>query len=74
MTCHFLWSWRNKENHDVKFKRPTYQAHVYKSVSDYYVADKANRLVIENPHRVVLIRWKPPSVGWVKVNRMWKSY
>ena len=75
MACHFLRSWRNKENHDVNFKRPTHQSqHAFKSVSYYYVVNKANRLVIENPRRVVLIGWKPPSVGWVKMNRTWRSY
>lgn len=32
------------------------------------MADKANRLVIVNPRRVVLIGRKPPPVGWIEVN------
>jgi len=69
MACHCLWYWRNKEVHEANFVRPTnpYQF-VRKRIRDYQLAMQASKVILEMPRSVVLVGWKPPAEGWVKLN------
>ncbi|MCI44478.1 putative ribonuclease H protein, partial [Trifolium medium] len=69
IACRCLWYWRNKEVHDENFNRPTYTGqHVLKLTREYRLAANVNNMISETPREAVLIRWKPPEEGWVKLN------
>lgn len=38
------------------------------TLREYHLANKANRVIVEAHQSLVLICWKSPSFGWVKVN------
>ncbi|PNX81975.1 ribonuclease H, partial [Trifolium pratense] len=65
--CHYIWSWRNKEKYNDNYSRPYNQAGVVlRSLKNYTMAMNATTTT-QNVYRpcVVLVRWKPPLVGWV---------
>jgi len=65
VACHSLWTWRNKELHDEGFPRPIYPAqHVLQVVKNYALAFMVNA----SRHETILIGWKPPDNGWVRLN------
>ncbi|PNX90504.1 ribonuclease H, partial [Trifolium pratense] len=69
ISCHFAWSWRNKEKHEVNFIRPTAPAMVVmNAVRSYVVADRVLHIGKESRKVEKLITWKPPPVGWVRLN------
>ena len=39
-----------------------------KRIRDYHLAMQANKVILEMPQSVVLVGWKPPVEGWVKLN------
>jgi hypothetical protein len=69
MACHYIWSWRNKENHNENYNRPYNPANVVmRSMRTYNLAVRETSPQIEPRQRVVFVSWKPPPVGWVRLN------
>jgi ribonuclease HI len=69
ITCHCLWSWRNKELFDEEFIRPLHEVHVIQQkVQEYKNAARLNRAMVEKPQTVALIKWNPPREGYIKLN------
>ncbi|MCH81151.1 putative non-LTR retroelement reverse transcriptase, partial [Trifolium medium] len=68
-TCHCLWYWRNMENRNNHFMRPTNTAfHILKRVKEYYASSELNCVATQAQRVVSYIAWKPPDDGWVKLN------
>jgi hypothetical protein len=69
ITCHRLWFWRNKENHDENFSRPSmptlYIRNQVKNYSDTDVLHIGDNTPI---HTTILVGWKHPRVNWIKLN------
>ncbi|PNY10193.1 ribonuclease H [Trifolium pratense] len=58
-----------KEIHDDNFRRPPQPVSlVAKFVRDYMHADLIFSKVFRHNKELILIGWKPPPVGWVKLN------
>ncbi|CAJ2632916.1 unnamed protein product [Trifolium pratense] len=69
ISCHFAWSWRNKEKHGLNFIRPIAPTMVVMNVvRNYVVADDVLHIDMESRKVEKLISWKPPPVGWVRLN------
>jgi ribonuclease HI len=69
MACHCIWSWRIKENHNENYNRPYNPANVVmRSMRTYNLAVRETSPQIEPRQRVVFVSWKPPPVGWVRLN------
>lgn len=69
LTCHCLWTWRNKELHENNFVRPiNHVDHVLKLSEDYYQARMANQITSNSQRVIDFIRWRPPPVNWAKLN------
>ncbi|CAJ2663874.1 unnamed protein product, partial [Trifolium pratense] len=67
--CHFLWSWRNKEQHVEEFSRPVQAiVHILQCCSHYYNACMELKHVNTIQKGVCWIGWKVPEEGWVKLN------
>jgi ribonuclease HI len=67
--CHCLWSWRNKEEHDEQFQRPpNIVLAVTDRVKHYNQAMVLKQVLHSVEWRVVMINWRPPNEGWVKIN------
>jgi ribonuclease HI len=67
--CYYLWLWRNKDIHDASFIRPVQPVQlVMQRCREYRDAYKTRCIVSERPRSTVLIGWKPPIDGWVKLN------
>ncbi|MCH98228.1 ribonuclease H protein [Trifolium medium] len=67
--CHCLWYWRNKEKHDTHYIRPTNVVHhIVQRVKDYYSSREVQHVVTQVHSTVNYIGWKPPDVGWTKLN------
>jgi hypothetical protein len=62
-TCHWLWYWRNMEQHNNNFMRPTNAGyHILQKVKEYY-SSRVVSLVASQVHRSIShIRWKPPRM------------
>ncbi|GAU43243.1 hypothetical protein TSUD_241340 [Trifolium subterraneum] len=69
VACHQLWFWRNKEKHEESFSRPSNAVlHVMNQVKYYQDADCENVIVVSPTREVVMVGWKYPPSGWVKLN------
>ncbi|MCI11142.1 ribonuclease H protein [Trifolium medium] len=69
MACHFLWSWKNKEDHDSNVMRPPAAWNqVRKLAIDFMEARNKNIVMHNTSRRQIQVRWNPPMVGWVKLN------
>jgi ribonuclease HI len=68
-SCHAIWGWRNREQHDDNFFRPSdTRLHLQKRVHDYSIAMKANNVMNSSSRTTRQVGWFPPCVGWVAVN------
>jgi ribonuclease HI len=69
VACHSLWSWRNKEIHEVNFVRPSRPSwQVLKLLGDYIHAAKNNKIMVEKNRNMAMIGWKPPQSSFVRLN------
>ncbi|MCI04381.1 ribonuclease H [Trifolium medium] len=69
LSCHCLWSWRNKEMFEDEFVRPVYPAqHVLQMVEDYKGATTTNDIVTLKNQQISLIGWRPPKDMFVRLN------
>jgi ribonuclease HI len=69
VACHFAWGWRNKEKHDEHYVRPTTPTmFVMRNVHSYMLAEQALQTSRKTLRIEILINWKTPPVGWVKLN------
>jgi hypothetical protein len=67
--CYSLWMWRNKEQHEDNFLRPTQPvSFVLQRCREYCNAVQAKEVMAEKPRRISWVGWKPPDVGWIKLN------
>lgn len=68
-TCHLLWYWRNKESHDISFRRPHHPwQEVLRSCSNYSQAQLAFQISMVSTSETIHVSWCPPSSGWVRLN------
>lgn len=70
VSCHNILSWRNKKNHEDHYIRPNEP----NQFITYLVQDHNNVFgvandVIRPTKETGLISWKPPTSGWVNMNR-----
>jgi ribonuclease HI len=69
LSCHCLWTWRNKECHDDDFVRPYQPVSFIAQLSrEYKNAASNNHVVTARNQSVVLIGWSPPKPQFVKLN------
>ncbi|MCH82551.1 putative ribonuclease H protein [Trifolium medium] len=69
MACYSLWTWRNKELHEVNFACPSMPVqHVWRMVGDYEQAVCNGRIVMERAREVTMVRWIPLKEDFMKVN------
>lgn len=69
MTCHSIWMYHNKENHEENYYRPNNQYEVInKQVQDYASATIVALLATKLMRQIRLINWTLPLKGWVKSN------
>jgi ribonuclease HI len=67
--CHCLWSWRNKEAHDEQYQRPLNSATAVADRVKQYSEAVVLQTVQQKVDRMeVMIYWKPPLEGCVKLN------
>jgi hypothetical protein len=64
MTCHFAWTWRNKEKYDDSFLRPVKQVEAIKNrIVNYGLTDKIMQHDIHEQRAIIQIGWSPPTLG-----------
>ncbi|GAU34270.1 hypothetical protein TSUD_321160 [Trifolium subterraneum] len=69
LSCHCLWSWRNKEMYEVNFSRPSRPPqHVLKLAEEYFDAVSNNAIVTVSNTSVSEIGWIPPRDLFVRLN------
>ncbi|KAK2379785.1 Polynucleotidyl transferase, ribonuclease H superfamily protein [Trifolium repens] len=68
--CHFIWYWRNKAEHDDHFQRPQNPIMVITDrVQQYKHAEMLGTVMQQTTRAEIMVCWKPPMEGWVKLNR-----
>ncbi|XP_058744697.1 uncharacterized protein LOC131617392 [Vicia villosa] len=69
ISCHTLWSWRNKEIHDTSFVRPTLMKEVIEDrVQQYKTAMLIQKKVMANCQEKLSVQWSAPKTPFVKLN------
>lgn len=66
--CGALWNWRNKEKHAPSYNRPLNpKVGVMNIVNAYVSAERNAELITNAPKMTMMVGWKCPPMGWVKV-------
>lgn len=69
ISCHSLWSWRNKEVHDISFVRPVLMKEVIEDkVLQYNKVMLVQNKVMDNCQEKLLVQWIAPKYAFVKLN------
>ncbi|PNX86941.1 hypothetical protein L195_g043024, partial [Trifolium pratense] len=68
-SCHVIWMWRNMAEHDDHFQRPsTLELIIAKQINQYQQKVMMNTVSNKVARTEVMIYWKTPLEGWVKLN------
>ncbi|CAI8605340.1 unnamed protein product [Vicia faba] len=69
IVCHQIWMWRNKEEHDDFYLRPSELAlYILQRRKDYEHTKNLTMQVTRNGVRSKNIEWRPPTDNMVKLN------
>lgn len=68
-TCHILWKWKNRQEHDGNVVRPIRLWELAKKQVDQYgQAKNVAALMKDRKHTCLNVKWVPPRAGWVSLN------
>jgi ribonuclease HI len=68
-SCHFLWTWRNREMHEDSRLRPTHPWRYILDCNLKYITADANNIALPTRQQVEIgVAWQRPVEGWVVLN------